>query len=83
MAKRGRIVCLEKWNGTATGIEKLQVNGTGVPPIGTKKKKKEVKKKIRKSRPFFLTFKLGEDLFGWPAFYSGLISRDKSWGCGF
>lgn len=38
----------------------------GVPPIGTKKKKKEVKKKIRKSRPFFLTFKLGEDLFGWP-----------------
>ena len=41
MGEWGGIVCLEKWNGTATGVEKLQVNGTGVPPIGTKKKKKE------------------------------------------
>lgn len=31
VVKRG-VVCLENWNGTTTGIEKLQVNGT-VPSL--------------------------------------------------
>lgn len=61
------IVCLENWNGTGS-IEKVQVNGTGEPPLAWHEEEEEEDKKIEAHwRALFSYLQVGgEDLFRWP-----------------